>query len=471
MVPLADLGNGWSMVLEMDRAEILADSNAVLRTTLMIGTILALVALGIGILLSRSIVAPITRVTASVGKIADGDLESPVADAGRTDEVGEIATSLNALRQKLAIAKGLEREQERQTAAQNEVVGALGQSMKSLAAGDLSRTIVQAFPDDYETLRQDFNIVVEKLATTIAQVVEASDSIRGRSGEISSASEDLSRRTENQAAALEQAAAAMDELTASVKSAADGTREVEEIVRRARKEAEDSGTVVQGAVAAMSEIEKSSEQITQITSAIADIAFQTNPLALNAGVEAARAGDAGKGFAVVASEVRALAQRSSAAAKEIKALIGTSAAHVRSGVDQVGKAGEALHSIVASVTNISSLVSNIATGTAEQSQGLAEINIGVTQLDQVTQQNAAMVEQTTAASHSLNQDTTGLAGLVSVFTLPRTEGAATVAPALSNFATKGKPAAARDPAPEPVRDEVRPAKVANARGEAVWQDF
>ena len=263
----------------------------------------------------------------------------------------------------------------------------------------------------------DFNQSVEHLAKTISQVVEVSESIHSRAGEISSASDDLSRRTENQAAALEETAAALDEMTASVKSAAEGAREVETIVQKARREAEDSGAVVQGAVEAMSRIRESSDQISQIIGAIDDIAFQTNLLALNAGVEAARAGEAGKGFAVVASEVRALAQRSSAAAKEIKALIVDSAEHVGTGVERVGRAGEALTNIVGSVANITSLVGNIANGASEQSAGLGEINIGVTQLDQVTQQNAAMVEQATAASHSLQQDSRRLTEMVAHFSM------------------------------------------------------
>ncbi|MEP1496434.1 methyl-accepting chemotaxis protein, partial [Pseudophaeobacter sp.] len=223
--------------------------------------------------------------------------------------------------------------------------------------------------------------------------------------------------TESQAATLEETAAALDELTASVRSAAEGASSVEATMEAAKKEAEISGEVVQSAVSAMTEIEQSSNHIGQIISVIDDIAFQTNLLALNAGVEAARAGEAGKGFAVVASEVRALAQRSSDAAMEIKTLIGDSSKQVARGVDLVGKAGEALDSIVGQVSHISKLVSGIAEGAVEQSTGLNEINTGVTQLDQVTQQNAAMVEEATAAGHMLNADSSKLAELVAIFKL------------------------------------------------------
>ncbi|KIC35150.1 methyl-accepting chemotaxis protein, partial [Leisingera sp. ANG-M7] len=244
---------------------------------------------------------------------------------------------------------------------------------------------------------------------TVEQVIAAAASIRNGASEISQASDDLSHRTESQAATLEQTAAALDELTASVKSAAEGARSVEATMEDAKQEARNSGEVVQSAVSAMTEIEESSNKISQIISVIDDIAFQTNLLALNAGVEAARAGEAGRGFAVVASEVRALAQRSSDAAMEIKTLISDSSGQVARGVDLVGKAGDALQSIVSQVTHISQLVSGIAEGAAEQSTGLNEINTGVTQLDQVTQQNAAMVEEATAAGHMLKTDAGKLA--------------------------------------------------------------
>jgi methyl-accepting chemotaxis protein len=319
-----------------------------------------------------------------------------------------------------------------------------------------------------------------KMRESIDQIAEAAEGIRAQSGEITRSSEDLAHRTEVQAATLEQTAAAMDEMTVSVKSAADGVREVETIVIEARKDADDCGVVVGEAVKAMSAIEKSSDQISQIIGVIDDIAFQTNLLALNAGVEAARAGDAGRGFAVVASEVGALAQRASTAAKEIKTLISTSSQQVERGVDRVKQAGTALQQIAQRVTHISSLTTNISTGASEQATGLNEINIGVTQLDQATQKNAAMAEEASAASHLLASGAEELATLVARFKTLQTEKSArggiihleanktsgAEALAFGPNVERFSPAAKAEPQ---IMVEAPRAIAANARG--VWQDF
>ncbi len=476
-------GSKWGIVAERERSDVMASAGQMMRRVMWVAAIVMLTALGLGILVSRSLTLPIERMQLSLDAMAQGDLAVKVSDTDRGDEIGSMAQALDALLEKLSLADLAQAERDEMEQQIRSVLDRLSTGLQDLAANDLSQTLDQEFPVQFERLRQDFNATLTKLTSTIEQVVAAAKSIRTRTTEIASASEDLSRRTENQAAALEQTAAALDELTASVRAAAEGSLEVETITRKARSEAEESGLVVKNAVIAMSKIEKSSEQISQIIGAIDDIAFQTNLLALNAGVEAARAGDAGKGFAVVASEVRALAQRSSAAAKEIKTLIVTSSQHVREGVDHVGKAGSALTNIVESVGHISSLVSTIAQGASEQSNGLAEINIGVTQLDQVTQQNAAMVEQTTAASHALQQDATGLSALVSVFVLPggaaRDFTAAVTVPMPRNadFDLKGKAAAAVQGAQRlaedatPDWDAVPIAKVADAGGQSIWQDF
>uniref|UniRef100_UPI0020B16ED6 methyl-accepting chemotaxis protein n=1 Tax=Acidisphaera sp. L21 TaxID=1641851 RepID=UPI0020B16ED6 len=312
---------------------------------------------------------------------------------------------------------------------QAQVVASLGSGLACLASGDLTFRLADAFPGEYEVLRSDFNAALETLQGTMRSVVGAAEEIRSGTGEISQAADDLSRRTEQQAASLEETAAALDQITATVRKTAEGADHAQDVVAKTKADAERSGVVVTGAVEAMAAIEASARQISQIIGVIDEIAFQTNLLALNAGVEAARAGDAGRGFAVVASEVRALAQRSAGAAKEIKALIQASTAQVGSGVDLVGQAGEALTRIAARVGDISAVVSEIAASAREQATGLAEVNVAVNQMDQVTQQNAAMVEQSTAASHSLTGEADQLAKLIGHFRAGNETGQAKATPA------------------------------------------
>ncbi|UWQ62251.1 methyl-accepting chemotaxis protein [Leisingera caerulea] len=405
----------WGIVLEVDSAEALAAQKSLVNAAMLQAVGVALAVALLSWLAARSIARKVSALSDSVEHIAAKDYEHPVAGKGNGDEFGNIAGILEGFKTDLQNAQIAEEERSELQRQQDHVVSELRNGLKHLANGDFSSTIDEPFPEAYKSLRLDFNQTVNTLNATVREVVEATTSIRNGTSEISQASDDLSQRTESQAATLEQTAAALDQMTASVKAAADGARRVETSMNDARDEAESSGQVVQNAVSAMTEIEQSSAHISQIITVIDDIAFQTNLLALNAGVEAARAGDAGRGFAVVASEVRALAQRSSDAAMEIKALISNSGEQVAKGVDLVGKAGEALNSIVSQVTHISGLVSGIAEGAAEQSTGIGEINTGVMQLDQVTQQNAAMVEQMTAAGQLLNGDASKLAGLVARF--------------------------------------------------------
>jgi methyl-accepting chemotaxis protein len=302
-------------------------------------------------------------------------------------------------------------------AAATLVVRSIGAGLERLAAGDLTFRLETALPPAYEPLRANLNAAMTQLRDLVCSIVANTLGLRSGTEEISRASDDLSRRTEQQAATLEQTAAALDEITATVRRTAEGATEMRSAVMRTRTDAEHSGGVVQQAVAAMSGIDASSRQIGQIVSVIDEIAFQTNLLALNAGVEAARAGDAGRGFAVVASEVRALAQRSADAAGEIKALIAASARQVDSGVKLVGETGEALGRIVDQVSRISGLVSEMAASAGEQATALGEVNTAINQMDQVTQQNAAMVEESTAAAHALGQETEQLSVLISRFNL------------------------------------------------------
>lgn len=343
----------------------------------------------------------------------------PVTDLdGTLMRIVLIANDVTEARREVEAAEAERAEME---AAQSQVVDALRDGLSQLSGGDLTTSIADPFAETYEQLRHDFNGAAENLLSAMRGVVENADLIQGEASEISSAVDDLSQRTEKQASTLEETAAALDELTSSVRSAAEGASHANEVVDTARQNAEASGEVVREAVDAMGEIENSSQQISKITGVIDDIAFQTNLLALNAGVEAARAGEAGRGFAVVASEVRALAQRSSDAAREINELISASGTQVKRGVQLVDQAGAALAGIVESVSEISRNVGEIAVSSREQSAGLAEINEAVNQLDQVTQQNAAMFEETTAASHALTREAQTLSQTMGRFNTGKTD--------------------------------------------------
>ncbi len=296
-----------------------------------------------------------------------------------------------------------------------ENVESLAGALKSLANGDLTLTLSNPFIPSLEQLRTDFNGASEKLCAAMRAVGENAQVIAAGSNQIRSAADDLSKRTEQQASSVEQTAAALEEITTTVTDSSRRAAEAGKLVATTRQDAEKSGEIVRTAITAMSAIEGSSNEISNIIGVIDDIAFQTNLLALNAGVEAARAGEAGKGFAVVAQEVRELAQRSAKAAKEIKALINTSSEQVKSGVSLVVQTGDALQEIVRQVQNISLNVVAIVDASREQATGLKEINTAVNSIDQGTQQNAAMVEESTAASHSLAREADALFTLLGQF--------------------------------------------------------
>jgi len=308
-----------------------------------------------------------------------------------------------------------EAEREMFQATQEEAIGRVAATLKALADGDLTKTLNSDFPADYARLKQDLNGALEGLAQVVDNIATGAGSIRRASGEIRLASTELSRRTEQQAAALEQTAAALDEITATVRRSADGAHQAFGVVAEAKRGAQDSGDVVAETIAAMTAIEGSSVEISQIIGVIDEIAFQTNLLALNAGVEAARAGPAGRGFAVVASEVRALAQRSADAAREIKTLIIRSTRQVEDGVRLVGDTGQSLNQIAIRVDEVAGLVAEIAASSKEQATALAEVNTAVNDMDRITQQNAAMVDEATAASDALAQEAEHLSALVARF--------------------------------------------------------
>lgn len=392
-----------------------------------------LIAVGANVVLSRGIARPVLTMTGYMRRLMAGDNSIEVPCATRKDEFGQMGIAILAFRdaavekirlEEEAVVQRAEAEAERaaneaekaRTAAEDAVaLGALAQGLSAIAQGDLTHRFTAEVAERSEALKTDFNAAVAQLQDAMSVVAANVSAIRSGSGEISQAADDLSRRTEQQAASLEETAAALDQITATVNRTATGARQASNTVQAAKGDAEASGVVVRDAVRAMGAIEKSAQEISQIIGVIDEIAFQTNLLALNAGVEAARAGDAGRGFAVVASEVRALAQRSADAAKEIKVLISASTSQVNTGVNLVGQTGEALQRIVGRVAEIDGLVSEIAASAQEQATGLQQVNTAVNQMDQVTQQNAAMVEQSTAASHALSQEAESLAGSVARF--------------------------------------------------------
>ena len=388
--------------------------------------------------LQRGVVTPLRHLTNVLADLTAGKLDVIVPAQETKNEIGDIARAVEFFRQsamekvrfEAETASERERstaERERVAARQNLVVERLAEALGALSQGDLTHALPADFPEEYVRLRDDHAAAIGRLRETMQAIVQSAETIRTGTGEIAGASEDLARRTEAQAASLEQTAAALEETSGAVKTTATNSRDAASKVAGAKETAAESGTVAQQTIDAIARIQASQREIGSIVGVMQEIAYQTNILALNAGVEAARAGDAGRGFMVVANEVRLLAQRSSEAAKDIQRLIGSSNEQVDGGVTLVNRSADMLKRIVDDVMSVNELIADIASASERQAMGVNQISSAVNQMDSTTQQNAAMVEQTTAAARSLASETEALTAQIGFFRIGRTAQAYTPA--------------------------------------------
>jgi len=434
-----------SMVKDSERfateAEDGADASEYRFVLLMAALAVAIIAINlyVAVAVRRRVVRPLVDIAEALKRLARGDTTYSVAVGARQDEIGDLAAAYDDFKHVMAEAEATReqmREQETRLAGERRaaeeaaiaaerrlVANSIGAGLEKLSAKDLTYRISADMPQAYKKLQDDFNSAMSQMERAITDVLTGVDGIRNATHEIVEASDVMSRREEQNAANLEESAAALGEVANTVKRAANAGSDAQKIVVETRNEAEASGDVVSQAVDAIRRIEKSSQDIGKIIGVIDEIAFQTNLLALNAGVEAARAGEAGKGFAVVAQEVRALAQRAAEAAKEIKTLVATATREVEGGVELVVKTGSALERIAVKVVEINKVVSDIATGAGDQAGSLQQVSSAVSIMDQERQKNTALIEETTAATHNLEQETTDLYEAVATFKIAATRSA------------------------------------------------
>ncbi|WP_152553486.1 methyl-accepting chemotaxis protein [Erythrobacter longus] len=449
------------------QAQVEASNNSTVTITLGVLAVIILLLIGALIaalnVLSRKVLVPLADTATTMEKLAGGDTDYGQTTRHRDDEIGAMTRSIETFRTAIKSDKLRSKEQK-------EVVETLSEALNRLAAGDLSHRIDDTLKGEQAKLRDAYNISIQQLSRIIDDVRGSARSVNMGSDEIRAASDDLATRNEQQAASLEETAASMRQVTELVRKTATNAGSAQTAMKKTHEQVSDGGQVVTKAVDAMASIEKSSEEITQIIDVIEGIAFQTNLLALNAGVEAARAGDAGKGFAVVANEVRALAQRSAEAANDIKSLISTSTTQVSEGVTLVGETGSLLEGILEKISSMAGEIDNIASMAVTQATSIEQINSSVDAMDQMTQRNAAMVEESTAAARSLSDEAGRLQQMVSQFrTASAGEPRLSVqsspqAPAFQAPAIKAPPKAApltKLPVPKPANPPSAPAPAFN----------
>jgi methyl-accepting chemotaxis protein len=495
-VKLTD-GISWYAIVVVPKATVFAQVNDIVRNAILVTSVAAILLGLAGWLIARKFIRRIESVIGETDRIASGDLNVTLRDREARDEIGDLSRSLHILlesnREKVRLETEAEASREAQEAERAErarindaqeaevkfAVGELASGLVQLSDGNMTVRLDRSFTPALDEIRGNFNASVEKLQAAMISFSENASVIQSGSEEIRTGADDLARRTEQQAASVEETAAALEEITTSIKDSTTRAEEAAALVGRTKDNAERSGQIVHSAVEAMNGIEQSSQSISNIIGVIDDIAFQTNLLALNAGVEAARAGEAGKGFAVVAQEVRELAQRSATAAKEIKALIHSSGDQVKRGVSLVGQTGDALRAIVQEVQSIDSNVQAIVQSAREQSTGLQEINTAVNQMDQATQKNAAMVEESNAATHTLVSEVSALSDRLGQFKLNAAAGKVVSlnSPARGHADTRLRTAATANAAPEVAGQRALNAKLRSAFGNSssaaspTWEDF
>ncbi len=470
--------NAINVQFSKEMASSMASLSASADRSLMLVYVSSAVGIVLSLLLAlwismAKIARPLNELGQRMGTLANGDLSVHIDGQGRGDEVGAMAKAVQVFKDNAVALKESEAQAEAQRRAAEEerarneatraeaarqvqrVVTGLGSGLERLAKGDLTYRITDEFVDEYKKVQEDFNAAIEQLQDTIKNIALSSNEVSNAASEISASTTNLSQRTEEQAASLEQTSASMEEMSATVKKNAENAQQANQFANETAAVADRGGAVVAEAVNAMSRIEESSRKISDIISVIDEIARQTNLLALNAAVEAARAGEAGRGFAVVASEVRSLAQRSSQAAKDIKDLITSSSGQVQEGVELVNKAGASLNEIVESIKKVAQIVADIAVASNQQATGIDQINTALNQMDEVTQQNSALVEENAATAKTLEHQSGAMSSSVGTFKLKGMESGGFAAPsqvaapkrAPSEAAREKAPPAKRPPAP------------------------